>query len=228
MDYDYNYFLDPYFSNQSQKSVGSSNKHNIDKTGIFYHVTTSSRLKERIYFPDVAKYRRSLLFKLCKDRNVKIMFSVTMPNHTHEVFMAKDWESIAQIIKTLNMNVSKFIRSNYKDFVPEGKSVFSKDIAYTPIRSIQQLFYVGKYIQSNADYLLKDNKTVPDSCFWMFEKDYYPEPFDSKLYTSLFDMKGSELLNLYSSMTRQEAIEYSRTHFTNWTQKMQKAMFYKH
>lgn len=225
MNYDFNQFLEPELSSKSNKNVGTSNKHNIDKTAIFYHVTTSSKLKDRIFFLDVAKYRRNLLFKLCKERNIKIVFSVTMPNHTHEVFITRNWKSLSEVIRILNMNTSKYLSKHYESSTDKG--AFSRDVAYTPIRSIQQLFYVGKYIQSNPDYLIKEGKTVPDSCIWMMEKDYYPEPFDSSIYTKLFNMKGSELLKLYESLSRQEAIEYSHNHFTDWTDDMQRSMFYK-
>lgn len=210
-----------------EKHVGTAKRHNIDKTGVFYHVVTSTRAKEKIYYSDVANYRHNLLCKICEDKGVKIVFSLTMTNHTHDVLLTSDWEVLPEILRIVNLNVNKYIRRHYAEKIRRGRNIFAGDIAYIPIRDIRTLFYIGKYIQSNPDYMVEEGKIIPHTCFWMFERNYYPAPYDGTLYQNLFGMTGHELFELYTKLTRNQAYEYAKTHFRNWTEEKTHLIFYK-
>ena len=173
--------------------VGKAVWGNIDKTGYFYHVVTKSWNGDRIFNKEIADYRHNLLCKLCGDAGITILFSVTMPNHTHEVFMVPSWEALAQVIRLLNSRVSIQIRRVF----------------------------------GNREYLRAENQFVPNSCFWMFEKNYFVFPYDEKIFSELFGMRGDELYLLYSQKSAEEVRAFAQSKFIKWTREMIEAVFYK-
>ena len=199
----------------AREKVGTSAARNIDKGGHFYHVITQSWSNETIFYNDVAAYRQKLLCNLCIKHNVVIVFAVTMPNHTHEVFIAPSWEILSEVFKTLNTNVSKYIRRNYAGKARNGRRILNDCPAYIRITDVMHLFYLGKYIYENPQYLKKDDKPIPYTCFWMFEKGYLKEPYREDVYLKLFELTYQELYQMYSSMTPQEVRDYAKEHFRN-------------
>lgn len=204
---------------ESHENAGTVEKGNIDRTGHFYHVITQSWGKDRIFSREIAAYRHDLLCKLCAERGVTILFSVTMPNHTHEVFMTPDWKILPDILKNLNMNVSKRIREKARaegrSF--DGKRLFNYCPTYAIVQDIIYLFYLGKYIFDNPHHLEEEGKFVPYSCFWMFSKGYFKEPYDGNIYLQLFGMTGKELYDVYSKMSAKEVMKFAKERFKDWT-----------
>lgn len=196
-----------------REKVGTSAGRNIDKSGHFYHVITQSWTNETIFYSDVATYRHKLLCNLCIKNNVVILFSVTMPNHTHEVFIAPDWKVLSEIFKTLNTNLSKYIRRNYSSKARNGRRILNDCPAYIRITDVVHLFYLGKYIYDNPEYLKRSDKPIPFTCFWMFEKGYLKKPYLEDVYPKLFGLPYQELYRIYSTMSAQEVLDYAKTHF---------------
>ena len=170
-------------------TVGTTLKKNVDKAGFCYHVITQSWDKKTIFNRDIASYRQNLLCRLCSDRGIVILFSVTMPNHTHEVFLTPGWQALSSMIATLNGNVSKYIRMHDKDGRLKSKrKIFDYCPKYVIVKDIAYLLYLGKYIYDNPAYLRAEGKPVPDSCYWMFEKGHFVVPYDEKIYAKLFGL----------------------------------------
>ena len=197
--------------------VGTARKGNIMKNGLFYHVITTSWRKRRLYDTELASYRKDLLHELCIRCGITILFSVTMPTHTHDVFITPDWETLSHVITILNSNVAKHVRRYMPDRVKGRKLVFSEDPAYVMVSDMPHLFYLGKYTYGNYLYLRSEGKPVPDSCFWMFEKGYFAEPYNGKLYPRLFGMDAPDLLEFYKAHTESEIMTYARDAFMDWT-----------
>ena len=205
--------------------IGTSTAQNIDKGGHFYHVITQSWTGETIFYSDVAAYRHKLLCNLCLRHNVVIVFSVTMPNHTHEVFISPSWKVLSDIFRTLNTNVSRYIRRNYVNKARNGRRIFNRCPCYIRILDIMHLFYLGKYIYDNPQYLKKDDKPIPYSCFWMFEKGYLKEPYREEVYLKLFGLSYQDLFQIYSTMSAQEVKAFAKDHFRNLETARNEALF---
>ena len=199
-----------------ETKVGMGSKGNIDKNGLFYHVITTSWRKKRLFDKELAKYRQDLLCELCAKKGITILYSATMPTHTHEVFITPCWEDLSSVIKALNSNIAKYVRRYMTK--SEGKiRVFSDDPAYVLVDSIDYLLYLGNYIFWNQQRLKDEGKSVPDSCFWMFEKGYFPEPYNAEIYQKLFGLSSAELLALYKTHTPAEMWQYAKQRFSDWT-----------
>ena len=215
-------------SEPDSDNVGSTARRNIDKTGYCYHVITKAWGNDNIFTSEAAKYRHSLLCKLCSDRNVTIVFSVTMPNHTHDVFFTPDWETLAEIIRLLNSQVSRFIKKEMAKRgrrISENTKIFEDYPSYVIVRDIKYLFFLGKYLFDNPAYLKEEGRIVPYSCFWMFEKSYFRDPYDKTLYKKLFGMEPPELLEFYQTKTKAEVKAFADMHFQNWTEKENRKLF---
>lgn len=197
--------------------VGTARKGNIMKNGLFYHVITTSWRRRRLFDAELASYRKDLLHELCIRYGITILFSVTMPTHTHDVFITPDWKILSHVIAILNSNVAKYARRYLQDRMKGRKLVFSEDPAYVMVTDMPHLFYLGKYTYGNYSYLRSEGKTVPDSCFWMFEKGYFAEPYNGKLYPMLFGMEAPDLLGFYKAHTEAEVMSYAREAFMDWT-----------
>lgn len=196
---------------------------NIDKTSHFYHVMTRAWGHEAIFNIDIAQYRQRLLNRLCEKMGITVLFSVTMPNHTHEVFMADRWEDIAELIRSTNSQVSRLIRKtrNWKS----NRKVFERHTLYVPIKDIANLLYVGKYIYDNPQQLKAEGRTVPFSCFWVFENAHPGPGYNMKLYSSLFDLDIKALLNLYSTNSKKTVLEYANSLARTWPKSQTESVF---
>ena len=208
-----------------ENKVGMSSRRNIDKNGLVYHVITTSWRKKRLFDKDLAKYRQELLCELCSKKGIAILFSATMPTHTHEVFITPSWEVLSSVMRTLNSNVAKYARRHLSEKIEERARVFSDDPAYVMVDSINYLMYLGMYIFCNQQHLKDEGKSVPDSCFWMFEKGYFPEPYNAELYLKLFGMNATELLALYKTKTAKEVWKFAKERFIEWTEEDNRRLF---
>ncbi|MBR6347789.1 MAG: transposase [Spirochaetales bacterium] len=201
---------------------GSAAHGDIEKNGYFYHVITRSWRRETVFYPDIAKYRHDLLCKLCAGQGVTILFSVTMPNHTHDVLMGPSWDVISEIVRIMNTHVSRFIRTKY----PEKKKVFSKCPIYVIVKDLSVLFFLGKYIYDNPAVLAEYDRKAPHSCFKAFESGKLQEPaYDRKIYQKLFGMSPQEILEVYRTMTKDGVSLFARTRFSEWTPEQNKKLF---
>ena len=208
-----------------ERKVGMASRRNIEKNGLFYHVITTSWRKKRLFDKDLAKYRQDLLCELCSEKGITILFSATLPTHTHEVFITPSWELLSRVIKTLNSNVAKYTRRHLKDKIEKTDRVFSDDPVYVMVDSIDYLMFLGMYIFGNQQRLRDEGKSVPDSCFWMFEKGYFPEPYNAEIYKKLFGMSYAELLQLYKTKTAKEVWLLSKQCFSHWTTEDNRRLF---
>lgn len=208
-------------------SIGRASRHNIDKTGRIYHVITKSNDGSVIFHQDSGNYRHSLLCKLCEEIGVTVIFSVTMPNHTHDVLLSPNWNLIPEVYKILNMNLTKFIRKQNPKKYKEGVRILRRYPTYIVVRDIIALFNLGKYVYDNPEYMRKENKYIPHDCFWMFEREYFPEAYDGTLYKKLFGLSPKELVEIYSNMTAGQVINYAKRRFANWTAAQTKAVFFR-
>ncbi|MBR0521378.1 MAG: transposase [Spirochaetales bacterium] len=207
--------------------IGRASAGNIDKTGCFYHVITKSNDGATIFHTEAGSYRHNLLCRLCEERGITILFSVTMPNHTHDVFLTPRWELLAEVLKNLHMNLTKFLRRKNPKRYKEGIRILRRYPTYIAVRSIVALFYLGKYIYDNPEHLRKDGKYTPNDCFWMFEKEYFPEAYDITIYKRLFNLTPKEILDVYSRLSADQVMDYARKKFAGWTEAQTKAVFYK-
>ena len=213
--------------NTVERRVGTATANNINKNGIIYHVITSSWRKKRLFDMNLAKYRQNLLCELCEKRGIVILFSATLPTHTHEVFITPGWEILANMIRILDSNVAKYARRHLSDRVEGWNRVFSPDPAYVLVDSMDYLFFLGKYVYDNQQRLKDEGKSVPDSCFWMFEKNYFPNPYKADVFQKLFGMSPSDLYNIYRSKTSREVALLSKQLFGDWTAEDCRKLFFR-
>lgn len=211
-----------------QEKIGTAGKGNIDKTGFFYHVITKSYDGGNIYFKDTGEYRHTLLCKLCEDRGITIIFSVTMPNHTHDLFLTPSWELLNDVFRSLNLNVTKVFHRCYpRKYGSNSFRIIKRHPTYIVIRDIKTLFYVGKYIHDNPLYLEKEGKKTPYSCFWMFTSGHFVSAYDETIYQKLFGLAPAEIKELYSTLSKDEIRKYAAAHFDDWTPEKTRAVFFK-
>lgn len=212
---------------QFEPNVGRGSKGNIDKTACFYHVITNSFNGGNIYNWETANYRHTLLSQQCEKRGIKIIFSLTMPNHTHDVFLTPSWDDLVDVLRTVNSKVSQHLRLSDPKKFKKGVRIIRKYPAYVPVRDIVQLFCLGKYIYDNPSYMKNGIKSAPDACFWMLESDYFVAGYDRKLYTALFGITPKELFQIYRDYNSREVAKYACERFSNWTEEDTKAVFYR-
>ena len=205
--------------------IGQSTSKNINKSRHCYHVITQSWAKDNIFYADVARYRQNLMCQLCTKVGIVIVFSATNPNHTHEVFITPGWNVLSAMFKSLNTNVSKYIRAHYENKARKGRRILAACPTYIPVENIVHFFYLGKYIYDNPQYLIKEGKQIPDSCFWMFEKNYFPEPYKADIYQKLFGMSPADLYSIYKNKTSAEVRLLSKQLFGDWTAEDNRRLF---
>ena len=210
-----------------RENIGSASMGNIDKTGCFYHVITKSFDGGTIFRQETGEYRHTQLCRQCSERGITILFSVTMLNHTHDVLLVPDWESLADAYRVINQTVTRTIRRRSQRHFSKDVRILRRYPTYVVIRDIGTLFYEGKYVFDNANYRKSDGKYVPHSCFWMFERNYFPTPYDEKIYSKLFGMGPREMLNIYSTMTAKEVMEFAERLSSTWSPEVTKAVFYR-
>lgn len=210
-----------------EKNVGRASSKNIDKTACFYHVITKSFTGASIFYRDIASYRATLLCQQCDEKGMKIIFSVTMNNHTHDVFLTPSWETLVDVLRVVDRNVSLMLRKKYPDRFPKNRKVLRRYPAYIPVRDIVQLFCLGKYIYDNPAYLPNGVKDAPYSCFWMFESGHFVAGYDKTIYEKLFGMKPLEILETYRTMDSKAVSRFAIHTFSDWTQEQTRLVFYK-
>ncbi len=213
--------------NTVDRKVGMASGRNIDKRGFVYHVITTTWRKKRLFDMDLAKYRHNLLCELCAKRGITILFSATLPTHTHEVFITPSWKVLSNMMRALNSNVAKYAKKHLADKMEGWSRVFSPDPAYVLVDSMDYLFFLGKYVYENQQRLKEEGKSVPDSCFWMFEKNYFPSPYRADIYQKLFGMSPAELYSTYKNKTSREVWMLSKQLFGDWTAEDNRKLFYK-
>ena len=210
-----------------KERIGRACTRNIDKTACFYHVITKSNDGGVIFHQDSGDYRHSLLCRFCEEEGVTILFSMTMPNHTHDVFLTPCWEALTKVMRKVDLNITRHLRRrNPKKFKP-GFRILRRYPAYIPIRDVVSLFMCGKYVYDNPEYLRAEGKFIPHSCFWMFEKEYFPAGYDGSIYRKLLAISPKEVFRLFSTCTPMQILEYAKEHFSSWTPQRTKAVFYR-
>lgn len=207
---------------------GTSKNGKIEKDAHFYHVITRSWGGETIFYSEIGQYRNRLLCKLCSDRGITILFSVSMPNHTHDVFMTENWQDLATVMRLLNSQLGHYIRTRSKRTYPDNWKIFDYHITYVAIRDIATLFYIGKYIYDNPAYLTDSNRKTPFTCFWMISNGHIPSSgYDRKIYEKLFLMTAEEVCDFYRKHTKQEVSHYSKQLASGWTEEDTNKTFYR-
>lgn len=200
----------------------------LDRSGRFYHVMTHSYMNETLFLGDVAQYRNQLLCRMCAARGVTILFSVIMPNHTHEVFMTDNWKLISDIMKSVNTNVTKYIHKNHKEMQKRKPRLFEPDILYVAIKDVGSLLYVGKYLYDNPLYLGDSPKVKPLTCFWCFARNYYPAGYDRTIYRKLFGLDAPQLTNLYATRSKEDISKLAANLASTWSREQTNAVFINH
>jgi len=89
------------------------------------------------------------------------------------------------------------------------------------------LFFLGKYVYENQQRLKEEGKSVPDSCFWMFEKNYFPSPYRADIYQKLFGISPVDLYSIYKSKTSREVLLLSKQMFGDWTVEDNRKLFFR-
>lgn len=191
----------------------------VDKNGRFYHVTQRAANREFIFDKELGQYRHNLLCRICSRLNVKIVFSVTMSNHTHDVLIAKKWKDIAQALRLVNTSVSRKLKRKYPNKYRNGRKVFESRPHYRVIKNIVDLTTVGKYDYDNVKNVQDKGEFVPYSCFWMFEKGLATKPYDKNIYPRLFGITEKELCEFYRDNDSKAVYKAAREMFRDWTKK---------
>ncbi len=197
-----------------------------DKNGRIYHATQRAAGKEFIFDKEVGKYRHNILCRICARFNVKIIFSVVMGNHTHDVLMAENVDTISKVLRLVNSAVSHKIREQNPHKYINGKRVFESRPFLRAIKDIVSLTTVGKYDYDNVKHVLGKGEFVPYDCFWAFKKGIVVKPYDKDLYPALFGMSEKELCDFYEANDAQVVAKLAKERFKDWT-KLDNDRFFK-
>jgi len=214
-------YFQQYFQNIDEEWEICSRK--TDKTWQVYHVFQRGKNREAVFSAEVGKYRHNLLCKICADHGVIVIYSVVMPNHTHDVFAAESLDKISYVMKILNTKVSQYIRKRQPDKYVNYSSMFDGRPTYKPVKNRVYLFYLGMYLYENPSYL--KNNFVPYSCFWMFEKGYLLEGYKKELYEDLFGMTPQEIVEIYKTKSKEEVYRFAVEHFSDWSSEKNISVF---
>lgn len=210
------------------QKIGRASSRNINKTGVFYHVITKSSNGDAVFLAKGAgEYRHSLLCRLCEERGITILFSVTMPTHTHDVFLTPDWESLREVFMVLDTNLSKFIRKSNPQRYQKGARPLRRHPVYIAIRDVLYLMVLGKYIFENMAGMRRENKFVPYESFWMLKNGHLPDGYDEKIYPALFGIDMQKLYELYSTTDKQQLYDYALEIASGWTKEKTEAVFFR-
>lgn len=223
MNFDIDLYLDG--NEDLHSSAGNSKTGTIDHGGRCYHLTQQTWCREPVFNRDIAAFRHNMLCRLCVKFNVVILFSVTMPNHTHDVLFSKNWKDIADVARHLNSAVSKYVYSKDPKRKELGKPVFNSRPTYSIVTSINYLFFLGKYLLWNVEQMESEGRFVPYSCFWMFEKEHFSEPYRKDIYKDLFGFEPKDLLTFYKSNTKTQVLANAKELFADWTNEENIALF---
>lgn len=197
----------------------------VDKNGRFYHATQRAANKEFIFDKELGQYRHNTLCRICTRLNVKILFSVVMSNHTHDVLIANDWADISNALRLVNTSVCHKLRKRYPSKYRNGRKVFESSPHYRVIKGIVDLTTVGKYDYDNVKKVTSKGEFVPYDCFWMLERGVTMKPYDKDVYPKLFGMTEKELCCFYESKNPNEVFKAAKEMFKNWTKQDNDKLF---
>lgn len=203
--------------------AGDSKRNNIDKNGLVYHTTQRTWGGLPLFNSDIARYRHQLLCELCIRFNVTIIYSIVMPTHTHDVFLARGWDDISHVMQALNVNLTKYVGHRYPR--RKGLRMFSERPQYTVVKEMLHMFFLGKYVEDNVSSLEKEGRKAPYSCFWMFEEGHFPPPYNGKIYEKLFGISPKELYEFFKSHSKKEVWYEARRLFGGWTSEVNDRVF---
>lgn len=198
-----------------------------DKNGRFFHLTQRAANRDFIFDKEVGQYRHNILCRICARLNVKIIFSVTMSNHTHDVLVSDDVKNISKAVRLVNAAVSRKLRKKYPTKYKNGRKVFEARPYFRTIKSIVDLTVVGKYVFDNAKGILDKGEFVPYDCFWMFEKGMVSRPYDKKIYPLLFGMTEKELCAFFKNNDSKAVCRIANERFRSWTKEDNDKLFKK-
>lgn len=200
------------------KEAGASNNGRLERNGHFYHVVQRGRNRENVYDDRSAKYRHDLLCRLCTKYGVGVVFSVTMPNHTHDLLYADDWRSISKVVQILNSQVSRFIRRNNPARYKVDGRVFDERPVYVAVKNMRHLSNIGKYIYENFAQFERQGKFVPFSCFFGMRKGYVPSPpYRKDLYEFIYGMDVQQLCAFFEDNSAKDIERHVAARFSSWT-----------
>lgn len=205
---------------------GKSNKGTIEKNGRFYHVVQRGRNRENIYDDRSARYRHDLLCSQCLKNGVGVLFSVVMPNHTHDLLYSESWDNISKTLKSTNTQVARFIKkSNPKKFKID-KRVFDERPVYIAIKNIRHLGIAGKYIYENFAEYERQNKFVPFSCFFGMRNDYLPvPPYRKDLYEFIYGLDIQNLCSFFEKASTKDIEKLMENRFSSFSKTNFDALF---
>lgn len=189
-----------------------------DKNGRFYHVSQRASNRDHIYDAEIAKYRENALCRLCAMHDVVIVFSVVMSNHTHDVLMGENLETISEVIRLVNSAVSRRLRKRNNQKYVNGRKVFESDPYYRAIHDVVSLMIVGKYTYDNVMSIRLKNGFVPYSCFSFLENGIIITPYNKDLYPMLFGMSEKDLCKIYKENDMNAVRRIAFDLYKNWTQ----------
>lgn len=173
--------------------VRMSRREEIDRNGRFYHATQRVSNKEFVFDKELGQCRHNMLCSICSQYNVKIIFSVTMSNHTHDVLVAEKWRDVVDALRLVNTAVSHRLRRKFPTKYRNGRTVFESGPHYRAIKDIVELTTVGKYDYDNVKSVLNKGEFVPYDCFWFLERGLMCKSYDKDIYPLLFGMTENEL-----------------------------------
>ena len=189
----------------------------VDRNGRFYHATQRVSNKEFIFDKELGQYRHNMLCRICSLRNVKIIFSVTMSNHTHDVLVAEKWMDIVDALRLVNTAVAHRVRKKSPTKYRNGRTVFESSPHYRVIKDIVELTTVGKYDYDNVRNVLDKGEFVPYDCFWFLERGIECKPYDKDIYPLLFGMTEKELCAFYRDNDYKAVYNAAKALFKDWT-----------
>lgn len=181
---------------------GDSKRCNIDKTGYIYHITQQCWNHRNLFSFDAARYRDNMFKILGRKNGVVSLFNVVMPNHTHDVVYAQNFDDIQKVFILTNSRVAKFIcKDRVQKLSKETPAVFQNRPVYTKISSRNQLFYLAYYLYHNPDFLKVENKGIPYSCFEEWQKGNY-SGYKTETLEKLFAMPITKILELCKTLDK--------------------------
>lgn len=112
----------------------------------FFHIMTQGNNKNYIFNnPIDIKYYISIMYKLIKEYNIKIIAYCIMNNHTHILIETNNLKDLSKYMQRLNMKYGKYYNSKYN----KVGYVFRDRYKAQGIYSKEQLENCMKYIYNN-------------------------------------------------------------------------------
>lgn len=201
------------------RKAGRSDNGRIDKNGRIYHMVQRGRNRENIYDEKSARYRHDLLCRECSKYGVGILFSVSMPNHTHDLLYAENWDTVSRVVQIVNTQVSRFIRKANPKRFKNDRRVFDERPVYVVVKNMKQIGITGKYIYENAAEFERQGKFVPFSCFFGMRNNYVPTPpYRKDLYEFIYGMELQQMCSFFEENSILDVGRHVEQRFASWTQ----------